>query len=115
MLPQASFFLQVGSRRALPLQSTASAADLCVIVTGWPQLSVAVALPVLLGSVDSPQASVASAGHAITGAIVSATAKIGREAWRERVEISAVAVSLKKELPGQVGGIGVSVWLIVTG
>src|SRR5438093_13243565 len=37
-----------------------------------PQLSVAVALPVSAGSVESPQASTLSAGQVITGGVVSA-------------------------------------------
>src|SRR5438093_11982590 len=37
-----------------------------------PQLSVAVALPVSAGSVESPQASTLSAGQVITGGVLSA-------------------------------------------
>ena len=41
-----------------------------------PQLSVAVAVPVLPGSVESLQPTAASAGQVITGAVVSATVMV---------------------------------------
>ena len=43
-----------------------------VIVT-FPQPSVAVAIPVAAGEVSAPHSTVASAGHVITGCVVSTT------------------------------------------
>src|SRR5436309_15251423 len=44
-----------------------------LIVTAPPQLSVAVAVPVLLGSAESPHWSCLSGGQVITGGVVSTT------------------------------------------
>src|SRR5439155_1432751 len=72
LLWQASSAVQVRSMPASPVQLTGVAASVWVMVTGWPQLSVAVAVPVLLGSVESPQAKTLSAGQVMTGLVVSA-------------------------------------------
>src|SRR6266545_1063087 len=69
---QPSSAFQVRSMPALPAQSAVVGASVCVIVTGWPQLSVAVATPVLLGSVESPHANTLSSGQVMTGGVVSA-------------------------------------------
>src|SRR5262245_3812658 len=71
--PHASVAFQVRSRPALVVQLAAVAASVKVMTGVTLQLSVAVALPVLLGSVESPQASTLSGGQVITGAVVSIT------------------------------------------
>jgi hypothetical protein len=47
-----------------------------VIVTGGLQLSVAVAVPVLAGAFESPQASTLSGGQVMTGGVVSVTVTV---------------------------------------
>src|SRR5881628_2852477 len=72
LLPQASSAFQVRSMPALPVQLAGVAASVKVRVTLWPQLSVALALPVLAGAVESPQARTLSAGQLMTGGVMSA-------------------------------------------
>src|SRR5216117_2485653 len=72
MLPQASVAFQVRSMPGWPVQLAAVPASVKVMVTVWPQLSVAVALPVLAGAVEPPQASTLSAGQVMTGGVLSA-------------------------------------------
>src|SRR5438552_4481536 len=72
MLPQVSVAFQVRSMPGWPVQLAAVPASVKVIVTVWPQLSVAVALPVLAGAVESPQAITLSAGQVMTGGVLSA-------------------------------------------
>src|SRR2546427_233294 len=55
---------------ARPVQLAGVAASVCVIVTVWPQLSVAVAVPVLDGSVEPPHSRFLSGGQVISGAVV---------------------------------------------
>ena len=43
------------------------------VIATVPQTSVPVALPVAVGDVSSPHSTVASAGHVITGGVVSTT------------------------------------------
>src|SRR6266542_1197072 len=57
---------------ALPVQLAGVASSVKVTFGSPPQLSVAVALPVLLGSVESPHAKTLSPGQVILGAVVSA-------------------------------------------
>src|SRR5213596_3525999 len=54
MFPQPSVAFHVRSMPATPVQLAGVAASLDVIVTGAEQLSVAVAVPVLLGAVEAP-------------------------------------------------------------
>src|SRR6266850_3342753 len=56
----------------LPVQLAAVGASVKVMAGLPPQLSVAVATPVLLVPVESPQASTLSIGQVITGSVVSA-------------------------------------------
>src|SRR5438552_6142504 len=72
MLPQSSVAFQVRSMPGWPVQLAAVPESVKVMVTVWPQLSVAVALPVLAGAVEPPQASTLSAGQVMTGGVVSA-------------------------------------------
>ena len=71
MLPQVSVAFQVRSMPAFPVQLAEVAASVWLIVGLPPQLSVAVAEPVSLGSVESPHWSCLSAGQVITGGVVS--------------------------------------------
>jgi len=72
VLPQPSVAFHVRSTPGRPVQPAGVAASLNVMVTGAPQLSVAVADPVLLGPVEAPHWSCLSGGQVITGAVVSA-------------------------------------------
>src|SRR5438552_5374045 len=72
MLPQASVAFQVRSMPGWPVQLAAVPASVKSMDTVWPQLSVAVALPVLARAVEPPQASTLSAGQVMTGGVVSA-------------------------------------------
>src|SRR6187399_1429972 len=75
-LPQASVAVQVRSIPAWPVQLAADT-SVCVIVgVPPPQLSVAVAVPVFDGSLEAPHWRAASAGHVITGAVVSTTVTV---------------------------------------
>src|SRR5439155_20099776 len=65
VLPQPSVAFQVRSIPASPVQPAGVAASVKSIVTGPGQLSVAVAEPVLPGSVGSPQLSCLSGGQVV--------------------------------------------------
>src|SRR5689334_5806006 len=70
-LPEASVAFQVRWMPAWPVQLPAIGASLWVIA-GFPsQMSVAVALPVLLGSVEAPHSNCTFAGQVIAGGVVS--------------------------------------------
>src|SRR5207247_943546 len=75
-LPQPSVAFQVRSMPALPVQLAAAGASVWVMVTWWSQLSVAVAVPVFDGSVESPHCNCRSAGQLITGLVVSTTVMV---------------------------------------
>ena len=68
--PAQSVAVQV---RVMILGHTPVTASLWLIVGWGSQLSVAVALPVALGSVEALQSTVVSAGQVILGAVVSTT------------------------------------------
>src|SRR5437867_8102265 len=76
MLPQPSVAGEVRSMPALPVQLAEVGASAKVMAGLPPQLSVAVARPVLLGSVESPHCNCLSGGQVITGAVVSLTRKL---------------------------------------
>src|SRR5207244_3091620 len=69
--PHPSVAFQVRSIPAFPVQLAGVGASVDVMATAPPQLSVAVAEPVVAGAVDAPHWSCLSAGEAITGAVVS--------------------------------------------
>src|SRR5437868_5467445 len=71
LLLQPSMAFQVRAMPGLPAQLAGVGASLNVIVTEPPQLSVAVAEPVLAGAVEAPHCSCLSGGQAMTGALVS--------------------------------------------
>src|SRR6266496_2125704 len=100
---------------ALPVQLAAVGASLWVIVTGWPQLSVAVAEPVLLGSVESPHARTLSSGQLITGGVVSAKVRCWTHVATLWQASSAVHVRSMPALPVQLAAVGASLWVMVTG
>src|SRR6266536_6133065 len=99
---------------ALPVQLAAVGASLCVIVTGWPQLSVAVAKPVLLGSVESPHARTLSNGQVITGGVVSAKVMCWTQVATLWQASSAIQVRSMPALPVQLAAVGASLCVIVT-
>src|SRR5947199_91382 len=71
VLPQPSVAVQVRSIPGTPVQLAAVAASANVIATGAAQLSVAVAEPVLEGSVEAPHWSCRSGGQVMVGGVVS--------------------------------------------
>jgi hypothetical protein len=97
-LPQAFVAFHVRSMPGLPVQLAAVAASVWVIV-GVPQLSVAVAVPVLEGSVEAPHASTLSAGQVITGAVASSTVTVF---WHMLVQpFASVTVRLRVKFEAQ--------------
>src|ERR1051326_675107 len=72
-LPHSSVAFQVRSIPAWPVQLAGVAASVNVIVGDPPQLSVAVAVPVFAGAVESPHCNCLSGGQVITGEVVSLT------------------------------------------
>src|SRR5881409_2438159 len=113
MLPQASWAFQVRAMPALPVQLAGVAASVKVMVTGWPQLSVALALPVLAGAVQSPQARTLSAGQVMTGATVSAKVMCCTQLLLLPQASSAFQVRSMPALPVQLAGVAASVKVIV--
>src|SRR5207247_2171461 len=90
MLPQASVAFQVRSMPALPVQLAGVAASVWVMTGVLPQLSVAVALPVSAGTVESPQARILSGGQAITGEVVSLIVMV----WLQVLKLPLESVAL---------------------
>src|ERR1051325_6476839 len=112
---QASSAFQVRSMPGLPVQFAAVGASECVMVTGRPQLSVAEAEPVLLGSEESPHARILFAGQVITGAVVSAKTRCWTQVAMLPHPSVAFHVRSMPGLPVQLAGVGASVWVMVTG
>ena len=75
-LPQLSVAVQVRVMTWLPAQLPAAVTSLWVITGVPPQLSVAVAVPVLLGLVEAVQSMLVLAGQLIEGAVVSLTVMV---------------------------------------
>src|SRR6058998_2962770 len=71
VLPQPSVAVQVRSIPGTPVQRGGVPASAKVIATGAAQLSVAVAEPVLDGSVEAPHWSWRSGGQVMVGGVVS--------------------------------------------
>src|SRR5687768_18524318 len=101
LLPAQSVAVQVRVMTEVLGQAPGAVLSVKVITGAGSQLSVAVALPVTLGSLGVLHWTVASGGQLITGAVVSTTlmvcTQIGRASCRERVWMSVVAAGLKKE------------------
>src|SRR6266498_3609106 len=100
---------------AWPVQLASVGTSLCVIVTGWPQLSVAVAEPVLLGSVESPHSRTLSRGHEITGGVRSAKVRCWTHVATLWQASSAIQVRSMPAWPVQLAAVGASLCVIVTG
>src|SRR5438093_10408121 len=100
--------MQVRSIPALPVQFAGVAASVKVIITVPPQLSVAVAEPVLLVSVDSPHWRCLSGGQVITGAVFSTKFRCWTQV--EKLPQSSVAFQVRSipALPVQLAGVGAS-------
>src|SRR5207247_8969340 len=79
-----------------------------------PQLSVAVALPVSAGSVESPQAKTLSAGQAITGGVLSAKLMCCTHVLILPHASLAFQVRSMPALPVQLAGVAASV-CVMTG
>src|SRR5712692_1235161 len=99
----------------LPVQLAVIGASLWSMVTTPPQLSpLEVAMPVLLGSVESPHCSSLFAGQLIAGAVVSTKMIV----WSHIAVLPqlsvAVQVRLMPGLPVQLAVIGASLWSMVT-
>src|SRR5437867_2372302 len=71
VLPQPSVAFQVRSIPARPVQPAGVPMSVKTMVTGATQLSVAVAEPMTVGSVELPHWSCLSGGQVITGGVVS--------------------------------------------
>ena len=88
--PAQSVAVQV---RVMILGHTPVTASLWLIVGWGSQLSVAVALPVALGSVEALQSTVVSAGQVILGAVVSTTLMVCAQLAVMPVELLGVGVA----------------------
>src|SRR5712692_1464280 len=115
VLPQLSVAVQVRLMPGLPVQLAVIGASLWSMVTTPPQLSpLEVAMPVLLGSVESPHCSSLFAGQLIAGAVVSTKMIV----WSHIAVLPqlsvAVQVRLMPGLPVQLAVIGASLWSMVT-
>src|SRR5947207_6599047 len=96
---------------ALPVQLAAVGVSLKLIEMGWPQLSVAVATPVLLVPVESPQANTLSAGQVMTGLVVSLNVMCWMQLALFWQASTAVQVRSMPALPVQLAAVGA--WLKV--
>src|SRR5439155_11601061 len=112
VLPHASVAFQVRSIPGTPAQPAGVPVSVELIVTGRPQLSEAVAEPVLPGSVLSPHCRCLSGGQLITGGVVSTKSMC----WTQVAVLPHPSVAFQVRLipgtPAQPAGIPVSVWQI---
>jgi hypothetical protein len=108
LLPQASVAFQIRAMPALPVQSAAVGESEYVIVTAPPQLSVAVALPVLDVLVEAPHCNWTLAGQVITGGVVSTKVIVCTQV--ELLPQASVAFHVREmpALPVQFAAVGVS-------
>src|SRR5207247_1036004 len=115
VLPQPSVAFQVRSTPGRPVQPAGVAASPNVMVTVPPQLSVAVAEPVLLGLAEAPQLSCMSGGQVITGGVVSTKMMC----WTQVAVLPQASVAFQvRSIPGspvQPPAVPPSVKLIATG
>src|SRR5206468_8611695 len=90
------------------------AASVKVIITVPPQLSVAVAAPVLEVSVDAPHCRCLSGGQLITGAVVSTKSMCWTQV--EKLPQASVAFQVRSTpaLPVQLAAVTASVKVIIT-
>src|SRR5437773_1216529 len=113
-LPQASVAVQVRAIPGTPTQPGGVAVSVKLIATVPPQLSVAVAEPVWVGSVGSPQLSCWSAGQTRVESVASTTVIC----WTQVTMLPHASVPFQvRSIPGtpaQPAGVAESVKLIVT-
>src|SRR6185436_5701425 len=103
-LPQLSVAVQVRVMTWLPAQLPGALTSLCVIEATPLQSSVAVAVPVLLGSVEAAQSIVVLAGQTMVGACVSVTVIVcGQLVELPQLSV-AVQVRVMTWLPAQLPG-----------
>src|SRR5436309_7960796 len=88
VFPQASLAVQV---RSIPPRQPVICASVLEITGAPPQLSLAVAVPVLLGSVESPHSRPLSAGQVITGGVVSTN----RMRWTQGAVVQQTALAVR--------------------
>src|SRR5437762_8301400 len=114
VLPHASVAFQVRSIPGTPAQPAGVPASVELIHTTPPQLSLAVAEPVLLGAVESPHCSCLSGGQLMTGGVVSTKSMC----WTQVAVLPHPSVALQVRLipgtPAQPAGVPESVELICT-
>src|SRR5919197_984424 len=115
VLPQPSVAVQVRSIPATPVQLAGVPASANVIVTGAAQLSVAVAEPVLPGSVEAPHWSCWSGGQVMVGGVVSTKMMC----WTQVAVLPQPSVAFHvRSMPGtpvQLAAVATSPNAIVTG
>src|SRR5439155_1403714 len=85
LLPAQSVAVQVRVMTLVLGQLPATVLSLCVITGAGSQLSVAVALPVAVGSLELLHWTVASGGQVITGAVLSTTLMV----WSQELLLPA--------------------------
>src|SRR5436309_915701 len=108
VLPQPSVAVHVRSIPGTRVQLAAVAASASVITTGAAQLSVAVAEPVLPGSVEAPHWSCLSGGQVMVGGVVSTKVMCWRQVAVLPQPSVAVQVRSTPERPVQPGGVAAS-------
>src|SRR5438093_12245151 len=92
-----SVAFQVRSIPGTPAQPAGVPASVWLIDTAPPQLSVAVAVPVLLGSVDAPHCSCLSGGQVMSGAVRRA----GEMCWTQVAVLPHPSVAFQvRWMPG---------------
>src|SRR5436309_1821543 len=115
VLPQPSVALQVRSIPGTPVQLGGVPASAKVIATGAAQLSVAVAEPVLDGSVEAPHWSCRSGGQLMVGGVVSTKVMC----WTQVAVLPQPSVALQvRSIPGtpvQLAAVAASANAIATG
>src|SRR5207253_11196311 len=91
LLPAQSVAVQVRVMTVVVGQVPGAVLSLCVITGVGSQLSVAVALPVTIGSLEVLHWTVASGGQVITGAVVSTTLMV----WTQELLLPARSVAVQ--------------------
>src|SRR5687768_2175261 len=112
LLPAQSVAVQVRVMTEVLGQAPGAVLSVKVITGAGSQLSVAVALPVTLGSLGVLHWTVASAGQLITGAVVSTTLMVWTQELLLPAQSVAVQVRVITEVLGQAPGAVLSVKVI---
>jgi len=108
-LPQLSVAVHVREMPELPVHPPGVVASEYVMEIERSQLSVAVAKPVLAGSVELPQASVIFGGQLITGAVISCTVIVWLQVTKFPHRSVACQVLVIVKVSGHVPGVITSV------